>query len=177
MEFRLLGSIDACVGDRRLDLGPRKRRFVLAALLLDLNRPVPVERLVDAVWETDPPDSARMTVQGHVYRLRRALVGAEVETDSSGYVLRADPERVDALRFRRLTAEAAREGDEAGAELLEEALGLWLGPALGESRGGKSLEVAAIELEEARLAAVEDLAAAGCGWVSRSARSRRCARS
>ncbi|MEV0387885.1 BTAD domain-containing putative transcriptional regulator [Nonomuraea sp. NPDC050643] len=161
MEFRLFGSIDACAGGRRLELGPRKRRQVLAALLLDLNRPVPVERLIDAVWETDPPDSARMTVQGHVYRLRRALAGAEgaeVETDPSGYVLRADPERVNALRFRRLIAEAAGEGDEAGAALLEEALELWRGAALGESGGGRSLEVAAVELEEARLAAVEELA-------------------
>ncbi|MBB6546856.1 AfsR/SARP family transcriptional regulator [Nonomuraea rubra] len=158
LEFRLLGSIDACVGGRRLELGPRKRRYVLAALLLDLNRPVAVERLIDAVWEGDPPDSARMTVQGHVYRLRRTLVGAQVETDASGYVLRADPEQVDVLRFRRLAAEAAVAGDEAGAALLEEALELWLGPALGEPGGGTSLAVAAVELEEARLAAVEELA-------------------
>ncbi|MEV0615191.1 AfsR/SARP family transcriptional regulator [Nonomuraea sp. NPDC050404] len=158
LEFRLLGSIDACVGGRRLELGPRKRRYVLAALLLDLNRPVPVERLIDAVWEGDPPDSARMTVQGHVYRLRRSLVGAQVETDASGYVLRADPDWVDAQRFRRLLCQAGKVGDEAGADLLEEALMLWRGPALGESGGGKSLAVAAVELEEARLTAVEELA-------------------
>ncbi|MEV5892109.1 AfsR/SARP family transcriptional regulator [Nonomuraea fuscirosea] len=158
LEFRLLGSIDACVGGRRLELGPRKRRYVLAALLLDLNRPVSVERLIDAVWEGDPPDSARMTVQGHVYRLRRTLADAEVETGSSGYVLRADPERVDALRFRRLVAEAAQADEEAGADLLEGALGLWAGPALGGAGCGRSLEVAAVELEEARLAAVEELA-------------------
>jgi DNA-binding SARP family transcriptional activator len=78
LEFRLLGSIDACVGGRSLEIGPRKRRYVLAALLLDLNRPVPVERLIDAVWEGDPPDSARMTVQGHVYRPRRVLTGARL---------------------------------------------------------------------------------------------------
>ncbi|TDE57366.1 hypothetical protein E1295_07995 [Nonomuraea mesophila] len=158
LEFRLLGSIDACVGGRRLDIGPRKRRYVLAALLLDLNRPVPVERLIDAVWEGDPPDSARMTVQGHVYRLRRTLVGARVESDSSGYLLLADPESVDALRFRRMVDEAARRDDRSGADLLDEALALWHGPALGDSGGGRSLEVAAVELEEARLAAVEELA-------------------
>ncbi|MEV1174065.1 AfsR/SARP family transcriptional regulator [Nonomuraea sp. NPDC049784] len=158
LEFRLLGSIDAYVGGRRLEIGPRKRRYVLAALLLDLNRPVSVERLIDAVWEGTPPDSARMTVQGHVYRLRRTLPGVLVETEASGYVLRADPERVDALRFRRLVAEAARHGDQAAVGLLDEALVLWQGPALGESGGGKSLEVASVELDEARLAAVEDLA-------------------
>ncbi|MGW4956459.1 AfsR/SARP family transcriptional regulator [Nonomuraea sp. NPDC004186] len=158
LEYCLLGSIDACVGGRRLEIGPRKRRYVLAALLLDLNRPVPVERLVDAVWEGTPPDSARMTVQGHVYRLRRTLPGVRLERDASGYVLRADPERVDALRFRRLAAEAAGLGDEAGADLLDKALALWRGPALGGSGGGKALEVAAVELDEARLAAVEELA-------------------
>ncbi|TDD42675.1 hypothetical protein E1286_30205 [Nonomuraea terrae] len=158
MEFRLLGSIDAYAGGRRLELGPRKRRYVLAALLLDLNRPVPVERLIDAVWEGDPPDSARMTVQGHVYRLRRVLEGTRVETGPSGYVLRADPERVDALRFQRLVDGSAGQGDEAGADLLEEALRLWQGPALGGSGGGKTLEVAAVALEETRLRAVEELA-------------------
>ncbi|MBF8185967.1 AfsR/SARP family transcriptional regulator [Nonomuraea sp. K274] len=158
LEFRLLGSIDACVGGRRLEIGPRKRRYVLAALLLDLNRPVPVERLIDAVWEGDPPDSARMTVQGHVYRLRRSLHGVRLESDASGYALLADPEIVDAVRFRRLVAEAARRDDGPGADLLDEALALWRGPALGDSGGGKSLAVAAVELEEARLAAVEELA-------------------
>ncbi|NRQ36876.1 AfsR/SARP family transcriptional regulator [Nonomuraea sp. NN258] len=157
--FRLLGSIDARVGGHRLDLGPRKRRYVLAALLLELNRPVAVERLIDAVWEGDPPDSARMTVQGHVYRLRRALTGVRLETDAAGYVLHADPELVDVFRFRRLVAEAASAGDEPGADLLDEALGWWSGPALGSPRGGgKWLEAAAVELEEARLAAVEELA-------------------
>lgn len=158
MEFRLLGSIDAGVGGRRLDLGPRKRRFVLAALLLDLNRPVPVERLIDAVWEGTPPASARVTVQGHVYRLRRALFGARLETTPSGYVLLADQDEVDALRFRRLVAAAQGADDAEGAELLEKALGLWRGPAFGGPGGGQALELAAIELEEARLAAVEELA-------------------
>ncbi|MDP4502682.1 AfsR/SARP family transcriptional regulator [Nonomuraea turcica] len=156
LEFRLLGSIDACVGGRRLEIGPRKRRFVLAALLLDLNRPVPVERLIDAVWEGGPPDSARMTVQGHVYRLRKS--GVRVESDPAGYVLCADPDHVDALRFRRLAARAAQEPGEPGADLLETALALWRGPALGGPGGGMPLEVAGVELEEARLAAVEELA-------------------
>lgn len=52
--------------------------------------------------------------------------------------------------------EAARQGDQTGADLLEDALGLWRGPALGGSGSGKSLEVAAVELEEARLTAIEE---------------------
>ncbi|MER6950809.1 AfsR/SARP family transcriptional regulator [Nonomuraea sp. NPDC000554] len=159
LEFRLLGSIDACHGGSRLELGPRKRRYALAALLLDLNRTVPVERLIDAVWEGEPPDSARVTVQGHVYRLRRTLVPAVmVETAGAGYVLRAEPCQVDALRFMRLVGEAGDADDERGADLLDEALELWAGPAFGGPGGGKPLEVAAVELEEARLSAVEELA-------------------
>ncbi|MEV2268867.1 AfsR/SARP family transcriptional regulator [Nonomuraea africana] len=161
MEFRLLGSIEAGHGDRSLDLGPRKRRHVLAALLLDPNRPVPMERLIDAAWDGDAPDSARVTVQGHVYRLRRALAGwpeVRLETAPSGYVLHVDPDQVDALRFLRVVSEARDADDERGVHLLEEALGWWRGPAFVEPRGGKTLEVAAVELEEARLSAVEELA-------------------
>ncbi|MEU4573337.1 AfsR/SARP family transcriptional regulator [Nonomuraea sp. ATR24] len=153
LEFRLLGSIDAWNGGQRLELGPRKRRYVLAALLLTPGTPVAVDRLIGAVWDGSPPDSARVTVQGHVYRLRKLLGDELLETTPTGYVLRVEPERVDALRFRRLVAEAAQAGDRRGADLLDEALSLWRGPALGEPG-----LAAAIDLEEARLAAVEDLA-------------------
>jgi DNA-binding SARP family transcriptional activator len=41
--------------DRPLPLGGTRPRAVHAALLLGLNTVVPVERLVSAIWEEDPP--------------------------------------------------------------------------------------------------------------------------
>ena len=46
MEFRLLGPVEVWSEGQRLDLGSRKQRFVLAVLALEVNRLVPVERLV-----------------------------------------------------------------------------------------------------------------------------------
>jgi DNA-binding SARP family transcriptional activator len=47
MEFRILGSLEVEVDGRLLDLGGAVQRRVLAALLLNPNRVVPIERLVD----------------------------------------------------------------------------------------------------------------------------------
>ncbi|MET9243161.1 helix-turn-helix domain-containing protein [Nonomuraea sp. NPDC003709] len=44
-------------------------------LLLRAGRTVPLERLMKAVWEQEPPASARNAVQGYVSRLRRLLAG------------------------------------------------------------------------------------------------------
>src|SRR5947209_20514037 len=90
--FRVLGPIEAVVDGRRVDLGPQKRRLVLALLLLERGRPVPVDKLVDLTWD-EPPPSARRVVFAHVARLRKALAGAArhgvaLVTEPSGYALR-----------------------------------------------------------------------------------------
>src|SRR4051794_37831732 len=57
--FGLLGPVEGRLGDTPLDLGPRKQRLVLAALLLEANRPLSTERLVDLTWPHSPPPTAR----------------------------------------------------------------------------------------------------------------------
>ena len=55
MEYRVLGSLE--VLDRsghRLPLGGARQQTVLASLLLRAGRTVPVERLVDELWEKPP---------------------------------------------------------------------------------------------------------------------------
>ncbi|HEV3464199.1 MAG TPA: BTAD domain-containing putative transcriptional regulator, partial [Actinomycetota bacterium] len=140
-----------------------KERALLADLLVNAGRVVPADRLVEDLWGDQPPGNPANTLQGRVSALRRALGrggSGMVATRPPGYALDADPGQVDAGRFERLVAEAmaapAGEGPRA-ARLLEEALGLWRGPALAEFADQPWAQAEAARLEELRLAATEAL--------------------
>ncbi|MGV9362342.1 BTAD domain-containing putative transcriptional regulator [Amycolatopsis sp. NPDC003731] len=159
MEFRLLGAVEATADGDPVDLGSRKQRLVLAVLLLETPRPVTVESLVDRLWPDDPPASARGTVQALISRLRavfRATGGPELVTEGHGYVLRADPDTVDAHRFTALTHRARVAADETAVELFDEALALWRGDALAGAASGEVAELLLAGLHEARWSALED---------------------
>ena len=74
MEFRVLGPLEV-VGDdgAAVPLGGPRPRAVLAALLVEVNRTVSVDRLIDAVWGASPPASAQNALQVHVHALRGVL--------------------------------------------------------------------------------------------------------
>jgi DNA-binding SARP family transcriptional activator/tetratricopeptide (TPR) repeat protein len=161
LELRLLGTVEARVDGRTAPLGPRKQRLVLAILALEANRQVPVERLVDLVWPDGPPRTATHAVRVCVSGLRAALAGteADIQTRGTGYLFVIDPSAVDAHRFRELAARARESATEAHrVALLDEALGLWSGPALDGAAPPATRERLCAGLEDARLAAVEDRA-------------------
>ncbi|MFF8789017.1 BTAD domain-containing putative transcriptional regulator [Streptomyces sp. NPDC015125] len=165
MEFSLLGPIAVTTGPAELSLGPAKRRSVLALLLLQPNTTVPLEQLIDSLWEDEPPEHSRTVVQGHVSRLRATLAeggaeayGIELTTHGSAYLLRLPEELIDAHRFGELVALARPEAAPGDAvPLLQEALGLWRGPALTGTVTSPPFAAAAHALEERRLTAVEAL--------------------
>jgi DNA-binding SARP family transcriptional activator/tetratricopeptide (TPR) repeat protein len=137
VEFRVLGGLEVRADGRRVDVGHARQRSVLAVLLLDLGRVVPAGQLIDRVWGENPPGSVRNVLSGYVARLRAAIAGAgdpdvTLARRPGGYLLEADPDRVDLCRFRRLVAEAGAVAgdDERARPLLTSALGLWRGPAL-----------------------------------------------
>ena len=136
MEFRVLGPLEATDGKRPLELGGHKQRAVLARLLVDLNRTVAVDRLVDDLWGEEVPSSAVKMVQISVSRLRKVLPPGVLQTRAPGYMLQADAESVDAVRFGRLRKAgraALASGDAVGAvAALQEALALWRGAPLAE---------------------------------------------
>ncbi|KAA6220852.1 SARP family transcriptional regulator [Streptomyces albofaciens JCM 4342] len=168
MDFSLLGPISVATGSGELALGPAKRRSVLALLLLQPNTTVPLEQLIDSLWEDEPPEHARTVVQGHVSRLRATLAGGgaeaygiELATHGSAYLLRLPEELIDAHRFGELVALARPEAAPGDAvPLLREALGLWRGPALTGTVTSPPFAAAAHALEEQRLTATEALARA-----------------
>ncbi|MET9631914.1 BTAD domain-containing putative transcriptional regulator [Lentzea sp. NPDC006480] len=127
VEFGLLGDVEVRVDGQVVDVGHARQRCVLAALLVDVNRLVPVDVLVDRVWGEQVPHRARNAVAGYVSRLRQVLPsGVRITGRQGGYVLTVDPLSVDLHRFDHLVQRARVEPDEA-TSLLSEALGLWRG--------------------------------------------------
>ncbi len=164
MDFRLLGPVEVHGGRGPVALGGRRARSIVAALLLDANRLVPVAALAAAAWGDDPPATANAQVRNRVSALRRLLSShadgatALITTQGPGYVFHVAEDELDVGRFDRLIAEVdlmlgRGERDRAAANL-REALGLWRGPAL-EALRTPPLEAAARRLEEARAQALE----------------------
>src|SRR3954469_9294244 len=105
MLFRILGPVEVAADGRTLDLGGPKQRALLALLLLEANRVVARDRLIDALWDDSPPETARKALQVHVSQLRKALGHDRLQTADPGYRLRVEGDELDLDRFRRLEAE------------------------------------------------------------------------
>jgi DNA-binding SARP family transcriptional activator len=131
-QFRLLGAVEASVDGRPLPIGYAQLRCVLAVLLVDVNRPVSVDHLVERVWATRRlPHHPRRAVQHAMTLLRGALAPATeviISRHTAGYQLTAAPDAIDLHRFDRLVNQArAGAGNERAAALFEAALRLWRG--------------------------------------------------
>jgi DNA-binding SARP family transcriptional activator len=135
IEFRVLGPVEAVVDGRALPLGGRRLRAVLACLVLHAGETVSADRLVDAVWEADPPETAYATLQSDVLRLRRQL-GEMLVTDGPGYRLDVPSAHVDVGRLEDLLAagrsELVARRPERAAALLRDGLALRRGPPLAD---------------------------------------------
>ncbi len=160
MELRILGPLVA-VDDDGVDIplgGPRVRA-VLAGLVLRPNTVVSTDSLVDAVWGESPPASAAGALQVHVHALRKALGADRIVTQSPGYLLRLEPDELDATRFERAVEDGLRlleSGDRTrAATAFSTALAEWRGPALADLRYEPFAQREAERLEELRLVALE----------------------
>jgi predicted ATPase/DNA-binding SARP family transcriptional activator len=158
--YSLLGPLAVSRDGTEVALGGEKRRALLAVLLLEANQVVSRDRLIDALWGDDPPETARNTVQVYVSQLRKLLPDGALETVPPGYRLKAEADTVDLFEFVRLSEEgrtALATGDAAGAaHTLRAALELWRGPPLADLAWEPFAEAESARLEELRLAAFED---------------------
>ncbi|MFI0894939.1 AfsR/SARP family transcriptional regulator [Streptomyces sp. NPDC020983] len=159
MDFRLLGPVAVHAGGQRLALGSPKERTVLAALALDVGRPVPMHTLIGRLWDGAAPGHARESTHTYVSRLRGRLRRAARTPDAPritrqdhAYVLEADPGAVDWHRFQQLLRLAAQADDTTALRLFREAEGLWQGEAL-TGLTGLWAETVRRSLAERRLAA------------------------
>ncbi|MET9228267.1 BTAD domain-containing putative transcriptional regulator [Lentzea sp. NPDC003310] len=123
VEYRVLGPLEVLLDGDPVVVPAGRGRVLLATLLLRANEFVPVDELVDRVWDGEPPapDRAHKTLQTVVLRLRQALGPANcVRTSARGYMAEVGPDQLDLARFRRLAAQGEHRA----------ALALWRGEAL-----------------------------------------------
>jgi DNA-binding SARP family transcriptional activator/tetratricopeptide (TPR) repeat protein len=146
MEFRILGPLEVVVDGRSLDLGAAKQRALLAVLLLEGNRVVSTDRLIDALWGEHAPETASKALQVYVSQLRKLLGSDRIVTRTPGYQLRLEPEELDLDRFQALAA----------AGRFEDALALWRGRPLDEFAYEPFAQPEIARLEELRVASLEE---------------------
>ncbi|GIJ53819.1 AfsR/SARP family transcriptional regulator [Virgisporangium aurantiacum] len=159
--FGLLGPVQAFVDGVAVPVAGPRSQALLAALLLERDGVLPVDRLIDLVWGDEAPASARVQVQNRVAGLRRLLrdvdsdAGGLIQTQGSGYRLRlpADRGQLDVDVFEQQVREAERHAvsgsDETAVKLLGDALSLWRGPAL-DGLESPAIAAAAQRLNERR---------------------------
>ncbi|WP_131764034.1 BTAD domain-containing putative transcriptional regulator, partial [Actinomadura fibrosa] len=163
MRFSLLGPLEVLRDGRPVPLGGVNQRAALGFLLLHANTVVSTSDLIRALWDEPVPPTARKMVQNAVAGVRRALPAdgsVTLATVPPGYLLRVDPELIDATRFHELVdrgrADFRAEAWEPAARRLREALALWRGPAMADVTETGTAWPELTMLEETRLAALED---------------------
>ena len=160
MIYRLLGPLEVTRPDGRpIDLGPRKQRAVLAALLADSGRVVSTDRLIDVLWQENAPSSAMASLQAYISNLRRALrvdpaAASVIVRQPPGYVLDIDDQHIDRAAFL-VEAESARQHVRAAQweqalTIADRALARVRGPFLEDLRDEHWVEVEAAAFEEVR---------------------------
>jgi DNA-binding SARP family transcriptional activator/transcriptional regulator with XRE-family HTH domain len=150
--FRILGPIRLYQDERSVDLGRAKIRGLLGILLLSANTPVPIDSIVDRLWDNpnelgnggvkgrEPPPDPPRTLQGYVSRLRRILeqtqAPVELLREQRRYRLQLDRRLIDYYRFRELAAVGRRafraRDHSAAASVLSESVTLWQGQPLAD---------------------------------------------
>lgn len=159
VDFRILGPLEVRDGDRELRLEGGKQRAFLALLLINGNRTVSIDRIIDDLWGDDAPESAPKMVQIYVSKLRKMLGPGRVRTRSPGYSFELEPDDLDLHRFESTVADAraARDAgrDQQAADQLRKALALWRGPALAEFAAEPFAQPESARLEELHTAALE----------------------
>ncbi|MGW4892992.1 AfsR/SARP family transcriptional regulator [Kitasatospora sp. NPDC004240] len=162
MRIGVLGPLEMWDGaGRPVEVRGRRLRALLIRLAIEGGGAVTSERLVEDLWGACPPAAPGNALHTLVSRLRGAGGRDLVAGAAGGYRLAVAPEAIDAGEFERLAASArALPAPAQRARVLREALALWRGPALADVADAAFAGPAVHRLQELRLSAVEERAAA-----------------
>ena len=170
MDYRILGPFEIVGDEGSIDIAAPTQREILACLVLNANRVVSTDQLLENIWGEERPKSGLKTLRYHISKLRDSIQPDRrpkqkclIVTQPPGYLLETEPDLIDAVRFEHHLdrARSIAESDPAsGIEELDSALRLWRGPALAGFHDKEWAHLEAGRLEELRVAAVEDRLAA-----------------
>ncbi len=167
IDFRILGPLEVHAGGRLVPLEGAKLRALLVLLLLRANEVVPSDRLIEDLWSGSPPSTAANALQVYVSSLRKLLGREAVVTRAPGYLLRVEPDRVDALRFESLVDRAGEDladrRPQPALAMLDEALSLWHGTPLSDFVYERFAQGEINRLEELHRTALEERVEAQLG--------------
>jgi DNA-binding SARP family transcriptional activator len=141
LKLHLLGPVQVFSARGPVDPGPARQRCVLAALAVEMGRPVPIPALIDRVWDERPPQRAKHTLHVYLSRIRRMLADADPDARicrrSGGYALELGNGTLDMASLQAELGWARRSGATPAerCDALELALGLWQGPPLADLKG------------------------------------------
>jgi SARP family transcriptional regulator, regulator of embCAB operon len=163
LQFAVLGPLQMSADGSDVPLGAAKQRAVLALLLINRNRPVAIDSLLDAAWRGNPPPEARASLHTYISNLRRLLSNAGVDAAAvlvsarPGYRLNVADAACDIGRFNielaaGMQAAAGGQFEQASAHL-SAALAEWRGAVLDDLRDFEFVEAFAAALAEDKLVA------------------------
>jgi DNA-binding SARP family transcriptional activator len=170
VDVRILGSTEVRHDGSPVVLRGAKPRQLLVLLAMRANRPIPSDQLIEELWDGDPPPSASTALRVHFGRLRHVLepdrspsaASVRLPAAPHGYLLRLEPDELDADRFERrvmVARQANSDGEpESAVPHLTEALDLWRGPAFADARDLGAVRSEVARLDELHGAAFEELA-------------------
>jgi DNA-binding SARP family transcriptional activator len=164
MRISILGPLEVVGPQGPVTFTARRQQIVLAVMLWNANRVVPMEVLIDALWGQEPPATARsqvhISVSGIRKRLARGGLHELLSTCPPGYRTRVRDGELDLHEFDQhvTTARAqmlAGRAEEA-AESFTLALRLWRGEPFAGVRGERVSAIAA-QLADKRVSVFEEL--------------------
>jgi DNA-binding SARP family transcriptional activator len=164
VEYRILGSLEASRDGSLLPLGGSKQRAVLALLLLNANRVLTTDTLIEALWPASPPGKPLTAIQGYVSRLRKILAPDRpfevILTEPAGYRLPVGEGDLDLFRLESLLRSGKdsldRDRPEAASKAFSDALALFRGPPLADFTDEQWAFIEIGRLEELRLTCTEE---------------------
>lgn len=169
-DFGVLGPLQICVNGGAVALGTPKQRAVLAMLLINRNRPVGTDALIEAAWEQFPPPDPRASLHSYVSNLRKLLGSVGLDSRAAlmsappGYRLNVPESDCDIGRFALMKTagvQAAAAGEfEQASQHLSAALAEWRGPVLNDLRDFRFVDAFATALAEDKMLAHTALAEA-----------------
>jgi DNA-binding SARP family transcriptional activator len=158
LRFGLLGPLLLTVAGAPVPLGTPKQRAIFAMLLINRNRAIGTESLIDAAWGQVPVSAARTSIHSYVSNLRRLLASAGANPSEvlasapPGYRLsvsdgECDMDRFIAEKTAGMQAVAAERFDQASRHF-SAALDEWRGQALDDLSSFAFVEPFATALTE-----------------------------